>query len=37
MIDQKIDHYDGVTGIAGDVFFHGKDDEEHDRCLHKLI
>ena len=37
MMDQILDHCEGVIGTADDVVFHGKDNEEHNRCLHKLV
>ena len=37
MIDQILEHCEGVIGIADDVVVHGKDDEEHDRRLHNLM
>ena len=36
-MDQILAHYNGVICIADDVVVHGKDDEEHDKCLHKFI
>ena len=36
-MDQVLNHFDGVIGIADDGIVHGKDDEEHDRHLHRLI
>ena len=27
----------GVIGIADNVVVHGKDDNEHDKCLHKFM
>ena len=37
MMNQILNHCDGVTGTADDAIFHGKDDEEHDRCHNKLM
>ena len=37
IIDHICDCCDGVIGIADDFIVHGKDDEEHDRCLLKLM
>ena len=37
MMDQIITHCNGVIGIADDVVFHGKDDNEHDKHLHKFM
>ena len=36
MMDQILDKCEGVIGIADDIIIHGKDDEEHDRRLHKF-
>ena len=33
MMDQILEHCEGVIGIADDII-HGKDDEDHDRNLH---
>ena len=37
MMELIHDHCDCVTGTANDVVIHGMDDEEHERCLHKLM
>ena len=37
MMDQILTHCDGVSSIADDVVVHGKDDKEHDKCLHKFM
>ena len=37
MMDQILTHCGGVIGIADDVGVHGKDDKEHDKCLHKFM
>ena len=37
MIDQILDHCEGVIGIADDIIIHGKGDAEHDRRLHKFM
>ena len=37
MMDQILTLCDGVIGIADDVVFHGKNDKEHDKHLHKFI
>ena len=37
MIDQILDHCEGVIGIADDIIIHGKDDAEHDRRLYKFM
>ena len=37
MIDQILDHYEGVIRIADDTIIHGKDDAVHDRRLHKFM
>ena len=37
MMNQILMHCDGVIGIADDVVVHGKDDKEHDKCLHKFM
>ena len=37
IMDQILDHYDGVIGIADDVVVHGKDHKEHERYLHYLM
>ena len=37
MMDQILEHCEGVIGIAEDVVVHGKDDEEHNRRLHNLM
>ena len=37
MMDQILDHCEGVIGIADDIIIHGKDDAEHDRRLHKSM
>ena len=34
---EQIIAYNGVTGITDDVVTHGKDDKEHDKCLHKFM
>ena len=36
-MDQIIGQCEGVIGIADDIIIHGKDDEEHDRRLHKFM
>ena len=37
MMDQILTHCDEVIGITDDVVVHGKDDKEHDKCLHKFM
>ena len=37
MMDQILEHCEGVIGIADDVIIHGKDDEDHDRNLHNFM
>ena len=37
IMDQMLDCCYGMIGIADDVNSHGKDDEEHDRCIHKQM
>ena len=37
MMDQILTHCLGVIGITHDVLVHGKDDKEHDKCLHKFM
>ena len=37
MMDQIHDCCMGVIDIADDVFVHGKDDKEHDICVHKFM
>ena len=37
MMDQILTCCNGVIGIADDVVVHGKDDKEHDKCLHKFM
>ena len=37
MMDQKLNSSDGVNGIADNVIFHDRDDEDHDRCLQKPL
>ena len=37
MMDQVLAQCDGVISITGDVIVHGKDDEEHNKCLNKLM
>ena len=37
MMDQLLGQCKGVIGIADDIIIHGKDDEEHDRRLHKFM
>ena len=37
MMDQILECCEGVIGMADDVVVHGKDDAEHDRCLHNLM
>ena len=37
MINQTPDHCDGMIGIVDDIVIHRKDDEEYDRCFHKLM
>ena len=36
MVDQILNHHDGVIGITDDGVIHGKDDE-HNRGLHKWM
>ena len=36
-MDQILEHCEGVIGITDVVVVHGKDDAEHDRCLHNLM
>ena len=36
-MDQILTHCNGVIGNADDVVVYGKDDKEHDKCLHKFI
>ena len=37
MIDQILDHCEGVIRIVEDIIIHGKYDVEHDRRLHKFM
>ena len=37
MMDQILECCEGVIGIADDIVVHGKDEAEHDRCLHNLM
>ena len=37
MMDQVLNQFKGVIGIADDVVIHGKDDEEHDWWFNKLM
>ena len=37
MMDQILDHCEGVIRIADDIIIHGKDDTEYDRRLHKFM
>ena len=37
MMDQILECCEGVIGIADDVVVHGRDDKEHDQCLHTLM
>ena len=37
MMDQILGQCEGVIGIADDIIIHGKDNEEHDRRLHKFM
>ena len=37
MMDQILEHCEGVIGITDGVVVHGKYDAEHDRCLHNLM
>ena len=37
MMDQILDHCEGVIRIADDIIIHVKDDAEHDRRLHKFM
>ena len=37
MMDQILTHCDGVIDIIDNVVMHGKDDKEHDKCLHKFM
>ena len=37
MIDQILECCEGAIGITDDVVIHGKDDEEHDQNLHRLM
>ena len=37
MMDQILGQCKGVIGIADDIIIHGKDNEEHDRQLHKFM
>ena len=36
-MDQILECCEGALGIADDVIIHGKDDEEHDQNLHRLM
>ena len=37
MMDQILECCEGAIGIADDVFIQGKDDEDHDRNLHRFM
>ena len=37
MMNQILTHCNGVIGITDDVAVHGKDDKEHDKCLHQFM
>ena len=37
MVDQNLNHSNGVIGIADNAVVYGKDDKEHDKCLHKFM
>ena len=37
MMDQILDHYEGVIRIADDIIIHGKNDSEYDRRPHKFM
>ena len=37
MMDQLLNHWNGVIGIADAVVIYDKDDVEHDRCLHLVM
>ena len=37
MMDQILDHCEGVIRITDDIIIHGKDDAEHDGRLHKFM
>ena len=37
MMDQILNCCDRVIGITDDVVVHGKDDKEHEKCLHQQI
>ena len=37
MMDQILEHCEGVIGIADDVVIYGKDDEDHDQKLHRFM
>ena len=37
MMDQILECCEGAIGIADDVVIHGKDDEDHDRNLHRFM
>ena len=37
MLDQILEHCEGIIGIADDVIIHGKDYEDHDRNLHNFM
>ena len=37
MMDEILDHCEGVIGIADDIIIHGKDDAEDDRRLRKFM
>ena len=37
MMDQILTCCNGVIGITDDIVIHGKDDKEHDKCLHKFM
>ena len=37
MMNQILDHYEGVIRITNDIIINDKDDAAHDRRLHKFI
>ena len=37
MMDQILEHCEGVIGISDNIVIHGRDDKEHDQCLHTLM
>ena len=37
VMDQILDRYEEVIGIADDIIIYGKDDAQHDRSLHKFM